>query len=169
MANREVQIHPGELLDNLQDPTLNVVMLDVRSEADYNLFHIRDARHVLPENLMAMIPELLEEPSNTLFVVMSNDETAATEAWKVLRAESVPTTYILEGGINNWLVVFADEEFKETAVKENVADDRLAYTFTSALGSRYETAAPNPNHYSLTYTPKVIMEVKRGPSGGGCG
>ena len=169
LANREVQIHPAELLDKLHDPTLQVIMLDVRSEADYNLFHIRDARNVQPDSLMDMIPALLEEPANTLFVVMGNDETAATEAWKMLRAESVPTTYILEGGINNWLAVFGHDEFGETAVKENVGDDELGYVFASALGSRYETAAPDPNHFALSYTPKVELEVKRGPSGGGCG
>jgi rhodanese-related sulfurtransferase len=169
LANREVQIHPAELLDNLHDPTLNVIMLDVRSEADYNLFHIRDARNVQMDSLMDIIPALREEPSNTLFVVMSNDETAATEAWKTLRAESVPTADILEGGVNNWLAVFADDEFKETASKANVANDKLGYAFASALGSRYETAAPNPNLFALTYTPKVVLEVKRGPGGGGCG
>ncbi len=169
LANREVQIHPGELLDKLHDPTLQVIMLDVRSEADYNLFHIRDARHVPPTTLPEIIPALHEKPANTLIVVMSNDETAATEAWKLLRAASVPSTYILEGGINNWLATFADEEFRETAVKPNLTNDTLVYTFPSALGSRYEWAEPNPVHYTLTYTPKVKLEIKRGPGGGGCG
>jgi rhodanese-related sulfurtransferase len=170
LVNRELQIHPAELLDNIHDQTINVIMLDVRSETDFNLFHILDARHVKLEDIPDAIPTLLEEPSNTLIVVMSNDETAATEAWKILRAESVPTTYILEGGVNNWLAVFGGDELGETAVvKENGRDDTLGYTFASALGSRYEWAAPNPGHYSLTYTPKVILEVKRGPTGGGCG
>jgi hypothetical protein len=98
LANREVQIHPGELLDKLYDPTLQVIMLDVRSEADYNLFHIRDARHVPPTTLPEIIPALHEKPANTLIVVMSNDETAATEAWKLLRAASVPSAYISRDG-----------------------------------------------------------------------
>ena len=55
-----------------------------------------------------MIPELLREPAaNTVYVVMSNDEVAATEAWKVLVAESVSNVYILEGGVNNWIKTFA--------------------------------------------------------------
>jgi len=169
LANREVQIHPGELLDKLHDPTLQVIMLDVRSEADYNLFHIRDARHVPPTTLPEIIPALHEKPANMLIVVMSNDETAATEAWKLLRAASVPSAYILEGGINNWLATFSDEEFREMALKTNTTNDTLVYTFPSALGSRYEWAEPNPAHYTLTYTPKVKLEIKRGPGGGGCG
>lgn len=169
LANREVQIHPGELLEKLHDPSLQIIMLDVRSEADYNLFHIRDARHMPMDTLPDIIPALHEEPANTLFVVMSNDEIAATEAWKTLRAESVPSAYILEGGINNWLTIFADEAFRATAVKANVAYDSLAYSFPAALGARYEWAEPDPHDYTFTYTPKVQLEIKRGPSGGGCG
>ena len=62
LANREVQIHPGELLEKLHDATLQVIMLDVRSEADYNLFHIRDARRVPLDALPGIIPALHEEP-----------------------------------------------------------------------------------------------------------
>ncbi|MCA9987131.1 MAG: YeeE/YedE family protein [Anaerolineales bacterium] len=169
LANREVQIHPGELLEKLHDASLSVVMLDVRSEADFNQFHIRDARRVDLDDLQAIIPELLEKPANTLFVVMSNEEVAATEAWKVLRAESVPSAYILEGGINNWLTIFADDEFKATQELAMVPEDGLAYSFPTALGARYDWAEPDPHNYELVYTPKVELEIKRGPSGGGCG
>src|SRR5574341_1352657 len=50
LANREVQIHPGELLDLLHNNAVRVVMLDVRSESDYNAFHIQDAQHVPPKD-----------------------------------------------------------------------------------------------------------------------
>ena len=112
LDQRAVQIHPGELLSLIEDPHLQVVMLDVRTETDYNLFHILDARHAPLSAVAEVIPELHDQPANTVFVVMSNDEVAATEAWKVLAAESVPNTYILEGGVNRWLDVFANEEFR---------------------------------------------------------
>ena len=169
IANREIYIHPGELLDYLHDPSVQVVMLDVRSERDYNLFHIRDARRVSAAAIDEIVPELHLQPASTLFVLMSNGETAATEAWRTLRAESIPSLYILEGGLNNWLTIFADEEFvagQKTAVDDQ---DQLAYTFTAALGARYPWAEPNPRAFTLTYTPKVELEIKRAPEGGGCG
>lgn len=168
LANREVQIHPGELLEKIHDSSLNVVMLDVRSEADYNLFHIQDARHVPPAQIPETLPWLREQPANTVVVVMSNNETAATEVWKTLRAESVPSAYILEGGVNNWISLFADEAF-QTANGTAAQDSELAYTFNAALGASYPFAEPNPHNYHFTYTPKVELEIKRGPSGGGCG
>jgi len=170
LESRAVQIHPGELLESLADQKLQVVMLDVRSQADYNLFHIRGALNVAVEELVNLVPGLLAEPtSNKVVVLMSNDETAAAEAWKVLVANSVPNVYILEGGINNWLSIFGTDETDFVPTPLPVADDSLRYIFPAALGDRYESARPQPHEWELEYTPKITLERRRGPSGGGCG
>jgi rhodanese-related sulfurtransferase len=169
LAAREVQIHPGELLGIIHDDAIRVRMLDVRPEAEYNLFHILDAEQIDPATVDGLIAELHAAPDNTVFVVMSNDEGAATEVWKTLVAEAVPNVYILEGGVNNWLDTFAAEEFKEAYRLSSVPAGALAYRFDAALGSRYPAAEPNPSAVFLEFTPKVKLEVKRGPSGGGCG
>jgi len=163
-----VQIHPAEMLDKLHDRKLRVQMIDVRNEADYNLFHILDAQRANIEDLETMAPALIEQPANTLFVVMSNDEAAATEAWKVLVAESVPNVYILEGGVNNWINTYAAEEFK-LACEVCSENDELRYDFTAALGAQYLASEPNPHDFEIEYLPKVKMELKRAPSSGGCG
>jgi rhodanese-related sulfurtransferase len=169
LAAREVQIHPGELLSLIHDNGIRVRMLDVRPEAEYNLFHILDAEHVEPAALDGLIAELHAAPDNTVFVVMSNDEGAATDVWKTLVAEALPNVYILEGGVNNWLDTFAAEEFKAAYRLSAVPAGELGYRFDAALGSRYPAAEPIPSAFFLEYTPKVKLEVKRGPSGGGCG
>ena len=56
LTERAVQIQPGELLTSLADDQLNVVMLDVRDEADYNLFHIRPPSDLPPEAVAEAIP-----------------------------------------------------------------------------------------------------------------
>ena len=58
LAAREVQISPAELLNSREDNQINLVMLDVRDEADFNLFHLRNARHLPLASLSAAIPEL---------------------------------------------------------------------------------------------------------------
>lgn len=168
LANREVQIAPGEMLASMADDTLNIVLLDVRPEADYNLFHIHGARNVQLTQLSSIVPELLREPAgNTIYVVMSNDEGRAVDAWKDLSAESVANVYILEGGVNNWISTFAAAEPEITPTPSG--NDRLAYTFSAALGDHYDAANPNPLEYKLKYTPKIKLQRKRSPSGGGCG
>lgn len=171
LAAREVQIHPGELYASMYDDRLNLIMLDVRSERDYNLFHLRGARHIPPEQIPSVIPQLLLEPAeNTVVVVMSNDEVAATEAWKILVAESVPNVYILEGGLNGWIATFGQDDPSIQALPVAAGEDHLRYLFPAALGDRYQAADPGPQReVELQYTPKIKLQRKRGPSGGGCG
>jgi hypothetical protein len=168
---REVQIHPAELLSLIHDNKLKIIMLDVRAESDYNLFHILDAEHVPLEDVPDLIPDLRLEPSNTVVVVMSNDEQDATQAWKTLVAESVANAYILEGGVNNWLSVFGGEAFAaEHPIVESHQDDHLHYSFAAALGDRYPAAQPNAKVLEeVPFTPKVKLQIKRGSGGGGCG
>lgn len=170
LENRDVQIHPGELLELIHDGKIIAYMIDVRSESDFNQFHIVDANHVPLEMLEYVVPTLHEQPFNTVFVVMSNGEEAATEAWRYLVAEAVPNVYILSGGINNWLDTFSEAEFQAQYRVADAAPDALAYNFDLALGARYPASTPNPDvFHDLEYTNKVELEIKRGPTSGGCG
>jgi rhodanese-related sulfurtransferase len=194
LENREVQIHPAELLASIYDQKLNIYMIDVRDEQNYNLFHIIDSHHVPLNELSDIASDLLLEPPNTVFIVMSNDESAATEAWKSLLSESVPNVYILEGGINTWLDTFADEEFIAEHPLIEVANDEMHYSFDGAFGSNHAVSAPHISHFTLVaevetedgeeaqtvaeivdehnvlkYTPKVKLELPRGPAASGCG
>ena len=169
LDNREVQIAPAELLKYIDDTKIKMVLLDVRDERDYNQFHIRGAVHVPLEKVQEKARELQFELANTVFVTMSNDEAAATEAWKILKAESLPNTYILEGGINNWLSTYAADSLGEDDRIAMKQTDQLAYKFNAATGSRHPAAEPSPHFLNLKYEPKVILELKRAPTSGGCG
>jgi len=169
LDQRKVQIAPAELLTYMNDSKIKVIPLDVRDERFYNQFHLRGARHVPLDEVQARAEEFQFELANTLFVVMSNDELAATEAWKILKAESVPNVYILEGGINGWLGTYAGDSFGEEDRVTNRQEDQLAYRFRAATGDRHRAAEPNPQFLNLEYEPKVILELKRAPTSGGCG
>lgn len=170
LVNRQVQIEPGELLATMGNDTLKTVIIDVRPEKEYNLFHIRGSTNMVLEDLKEYIPEIhAQQALNTIFVVVSNDEQAATEAWKVLVAESVPNAYILEGGINNWIAVFGEEDPNIQLASNVTGADVLRYIFPAALGDRYQCADPNPHEWELEFTPKIKLQIKRDKSGGGCG
>ncbi len=170
LAAREVQIHPGELLQSLKDDQLSVTLLDIRSESDYNQFHIEGSNLVSKDELLPLSRDFLANPApNNIYVLMSNDEKSATDAWRLLTAESVPNVYILEGGINKWLQTFAADDPEITPTPTPPGDDQLAYYFPAALGARYEASFPNPHEWELEYTPKIKLQLKRDKSGGGCG
>ena len=168
LEKRLVQITPAELFKTKYNQSVNLILLDVRPESEYNLYHINGALNVPLDRLESVTPDLLSEPpTNSVFIVMSNGEEAATQAWKDLVASAVPNVYILEGGINNWISFFSKEEFQATTI---TSEDQLGYIFPAALGSMYSSCDPNPVEYeNLDFESKIKLELKRDKSGGGCG
>jgi rhodanese-related sulfurtransferase len=170
IENREIYIHPGELLDTFHDHKLNLIMIDVRSEADYNLFHLLDAENIPPQDIPTRIDDFISQPANTVFVLMSNDESTATEVWKTMTAQSVPNVYILSGGINNWLDTFSTEyEEQVCGQAKDAGKEELKYEFEAALGSNCPAAYPDHDKYQFEYQKKIELDLKRAPVGGGCG
>jgi len=169
LDERTVQISSAEFIKYRDDAKIKIIPLDVREERYYNQFHLRGAVHVPLDQVQVKARELQFEPANTVFVTISNDEAAATEAWKILKAESLPNIYILEGGINAWLKSYAGNSLGDEDRVYNRQEDQLAYKFNAATGSRHPAAEPSADYLDLNYEPKVILELKRAPTSGGCG
>lgn len=161
---------PAEAFKARFNQAMNPVYLDVRDEADYNLYHIADAIHLPLARLEEAVPDLLAEPpANTVFITMSNDETAAVQAWKTLVASGVQNVYVLEGGINQWIATFGKDD-PTLLPLATAGDDELRYVFPAALGNRYASCSPSPiEHEKLEFAARIVLQLKRDKSGGGCG
>jgi hypothetical protein len=179
LADRQVYIHPGELLETMNDPMLYSTLLDVRSETDYNLFHLENARNITFKDIygVRLIKELTQVPGNTVIVVMSNNETDAVQAYKLLRSQGVLNLYILSGGVNNWLKCFpldtaiarwVDPVGRQMSGKES--NEQLNYLFTQAVGANVKEANPGEEGLELcgAFTKKIKIQKKKVISGG-CG
>jgi len=170
LSNRLVFITPAEAFKARYNQAMNPIYIDVRTEADYNLYHVEGAINIPVDRIEEVVPVLLTEPAaNSVFIVMSNDEAAAVKAWKILVASSLSNSYILEGGVNNWIAFFGKED-KTLQPNPKAGDDQLAYVFPAALGNRYESCDPSPIEYeNLEFEAKIKLQLKRDKSGGGCG
>lgn len=171
LANREVYVSPAEVFKTIHNQSIHIVLLDVRPTTYYNLYHLRGAENVPLERIPDYIRLLLSYPtSNTVYVVISNDESLSTEAWKLLVAGGVPNVYILEGGLNNWIAFFGKDDPQIKPLLVNTPEETLRYIFPMALGDHYQSAAPDPTKYEeLEFQPKIKLQPKRDKSGGGCG
>lgn len=171
LDKRLVFASPAESFKARYLQAIKPVYLDVRREADYNLYHLADSTNVPLDRLDRIVPDLLAEPpANTVFITISNDEAAAVEAWKLLVASGVQNVYILEGGINHWIATFGAHDPSLKPLATAGADDQLRYAFPLALGDRYKSCAPNPiEHEKLAFDPRIVLQVRRDKSGGGCG
>jgi len=180
LENRSVYIHPGELLEVMNDPMLYSTLLDIRGETAYNLFHLENARRLTVAHIdnVDFMKELLDVPDNTVVIVMSNNEADATRAYKLLKAQGVLNLYILGGGVNHWLKLFP----LETAIAQPVAGEQQArapgegehlnYIFTKAVGSTQKSSNPGNEHglveRGIAFTRKVKIQRKK-VIAGGCG
>lgn len=171
LEERGAFIDPAEVLDLSQNRQVRLLLLDLRSEAEYNVFHLTDARRVEPaevaEGLLSL--ELLGAPANTVTVLLANDEVRSTEAWRRLQADRVLNAYVLAGGINGWLDRFRPDLALVRTSTRPVGTMR--HVFPAALGATQEGAdldALARMHPNNDYVAKVRLQTKK-KAGGGCG
>lgn len=174
---REIYVHPAEFHAAMNDPLLYNVVLDVRNESDYNMFHLESALHVTKDDLTdgAFIKRLNTMPANTVKMLVSNGEKDATEAYKTLRAQGVINLYVLEGGVNNWLHFYPPQKQEVFAVRTATSSpEEMKVIFANVYGDSVLSANPEIEHgdHHATdepeYTKKIKIETKAKVTGG-CG
>jgi rhodanese-related sulfurtransferase len=146
LTDREVYVHPGEVLELKKNASIAVRIMDVRSEADYNLFHIAGAQRLDLAEIFnpTTINRLASAPGNMVFFIISNGEEASTQVWKALKAGGVLNLYIIEGGINKWLEVFPPEPcLLGKSVKTSSGPEQLNFDLLYAVGDQSRAAHPD--------------------------
>jgi hypothetical protein len=146
VANREIFVHPAEVVELRKDVSVKVAVLDVRAEHQFNLFHVGGAERLDASRLAepAMQRALLDQPPSTVTFLIGTGEEAALRAWKELKALGVGNVYVVEGGINRWLELYALPQCvaQRTAAPEGGADV-LGYRFEYAMGDQAPASWPD--------------------------
>jgi len=145
VEERAIFVHPAEVVALRKDLTVQVVTLDLRDEHDFNLFHLGGARRLSPEALLR--PEgykpILAHPASTVTFLVGNGEGQALAAWKGLKALGAQNLYVVEGGMNRWLELYAPPT---CAAKPEPLDasapEALAWRFGYATGANLPAAWP---------------------------
>lgn len=168
LASREIHVDPGEVLALRHNRLVRLVILDARSEREYNLFHLIDALHAPVEGPGAARDLARRLPADAVKVVVSNDEARSDEAWKRLVAAGMLNVYVLAGGLNMWLDIY--REGRTNAQADPDGDDTLRHEIPLALGARTPWAdPPRDDAPERTYEKKVKTLVAATPPKGGCG
>ncbi len=179
ILRRKIHVDPAELLALMHNNQAQVVLADVRSQSDYNVFHLLDAQNVGLRELDSGWATGLSD--DAVVVVMSNDEQTANEAWKHLAVQLNPyperpvanksRVYVLAGGVNRWLEIY--QQGRAYAPGPEVAspgNDTCRHPFAAALGSRDPAARPElakaPKRDFVTKV-QAVKPVRH--AGGGCG
>jgi hypothetical protein len=144
VEDRAIFASPAEVVSLRKDTSLQIAVLDLRDEHDYNLFHVGGARRLGDAGTHdhALVEHLLDQPPGSVTFLVSNGEEAALRAWEALTAQGVSNLYVVEGGVNRWLELYP----VAACVAEPRAPgspDALAYRFSYATGQSLPAAWPD--------------------------
>jgi rhodanese-related sulfurtransferase len=157
---------PAEVVALRKDTSVEVKVLDLRSEHEFNLFHVGGARRVDPAALdrPEELKPLLDQAASTITFLAGNGEERALDAWKRLKAHGVPNLYVIEGGVNRWLALYPVADCVATRRPDPPADE-LGFRFAYATGSRLPPAWPELETSQEFRSPCEIAHTS--PSGTG--
>ena len=148
-ASGEVQVDPAELLELQHNRQVALHLVDVRGEAAFNLFHLRDAQRWDPAS-----GRELDLPRAALVVVVAQNTAEAEAGWALLRAQGYRNCYALAGGVELWLEVFASAQ----------------RGFSRSLGGRWPASRPPADAAGArVFSPRVKVAKPAKLAGGGCG
>jgi rhodanese-related sulfurtransferase len=152
VEERGIFVDPAEVVALRKDIGVKVVILDLRDETEFNLFHVGDSRRISLAELEtpARLKTLLDQPPSTVTFLIGNGEAAAFTAWKHLTAQGVPNLYVIDGGMNRWLERYPVDACVAERVGAADGRDGQAWRFLYATGSSQPAAWPElPNSRSF--------------------
>lgn len=150
------------------DPSL--LLIDVRSKAEYDSFNIEGSVHIPVDSLMTgQSTDLLANPALRK-VFCSTDDTRSALAWMLARRMGFKQIYILEGGLNNWFRTIIRPE--QPGPEASQAEHDL-YLFREAAGNHFlglSAGTPLPNEAPVGDKPKKVITapVHKKAAEGGC-
>lgn len=169
VAGRSIHLDPAEVNVLLHDPQVIVQLIDVRPEAEFNLFHLVDARRVSLDALRAPAERKRLSPK-ALKIFVANGEARAEKAWRIVTASGVRDAYVLAGGLELWLAVYRDGRTDAQPRPTSIDADLALAPFTRALGDRYAFARPAlAEAKGRSYEEKAKRLSKVNKPAGGCG
>jgi hypothetical protein len=143
LAESAPLVHPAEVVALRKDVAVEVETVDLRSEHDFNLFHLGGARRVEPAALEGAdeLRRLRDRPATSVLFLVTNDGERALATWKRLSGLGVPNVYVVDGGVNRWLELYP----APGCVAERTtaaAPDALAWRIAYATGASLPSAWP---------------------------
>lgn len=151
IAAREIHVSAAELATLIKSRLAPLVLLDLREEAEFNAFHLLDARRFEPTG-----PELWALralPERAIKVLIDEDEQAANATYRRAATHGVKQLYVLEGGIRAWLALVTPP-----------------VQAAGALGDRHPASDPQLEQLRLPkFKAKVKLDSAHNKRSGGCG
>lgn len=146
-----------------KDPSLEII--DVRSEKEYNEFSLPGAFNVPLDSILSSSNLGYFGIKGVKVVFVSDDDIKADQAWVITKRLGYQSTYVMKGGLNNWIeTIIQPQEPNESAAET----DFELYSFRKAA-QLYFTGAKVETTLSDNKEKVVVQRKKKAASAaGGC-
>jgi len=163
----ERYITTDQLADKLvnQDPT--VLLIDTRSEKEFNDFSLPNALNIPIEKLLDEDYESYLDQDAYDIILFSNDNFYADQAWMLGNRLGYKHLYVLKGGLNEWFNTIIDPKYPDETMPQEAFE---LYNFRKAAGMYFGVGTPKSDVKKSPPKKKKVLTVKkkkkRVPEGG---
>lgn len=132
IVSKEDHISAEELGQMIINKEPGFIVIDVRSQEEYNNFHLQPSNNIPMETLLKE-NTLSELDPDKLIVLYSNGGTHASQVWILMQQQGFRNCVVLLGGLNYWVDVYTNPEPPTGHYAEH---DMFRYQFLKSAGSK---------------------------------
>lgn len=147
-----------ELADWIIQGKADFRLLDLRSEKEYNTYHIPNSENVLTSQL-----ETYPLLRNEKIVLYSEGGIHSAQAWFLLRAKGYKGVYILLGGLEEWNEKVLFPNIPVNATKDQLAAFDKMKEVSKFFGGSPQTGTEETKVAQTKTMPKLDMKTQKQP------
>ena len=155
VKSKSNQIAAEEVAHILIDKQPGVTLIDLRSQTEYNQYHLPTAIHLPLEDLFK--PAALDtiDPENTL-IIYSNGDAHAAQAWLLMQQQGYDA-FILTGGMNYWAQAIINPQKPDDLVADS---EILRYHFRQSAAKFFTKGGVAEDTQPAAQKPAVLKILK---------
>jgi rhodanese-related sulfurtransferase len=167
LNGRSQYISPDEVADLLIQKDPSIRLIDIRSEEEYQKFHLPGAYNIPMSDLLNAEYRFVIDQDLKINVFYSNSSVKANEAYIITRQLGYNNNYVLEGGLNYWAEGIMNPE-KPGYISPN--EEFARYDFRIGAGMALGGGAAVSGSQSTTPTkpPAIKRNTTKKKAQGGC-
>jgi len=156
LFSEEVTV-PEEIMEAVQKNSGSVVLVDVRTPAEFAEGHLLNAINIPSQHVLEAASCKLWRDEETTYYLYGNTQLEANGPWMVLRQLGYENIKVLQGGLS-YFADFSDSSFLK--LEDETARYDFASVFSKAIEDAKKANAPAPAPVIKTQ-PKTIVPQKR--------
>jgi len=169
IKSRSELISPDELAQWLVAKDPSIQLIDVRTPAEYERYHLDDALNIpLADILNKKYRDILDQDVKTN-ILYSNGTLFAQQAWMILRQLGYHNNYVLQGGLNYW---FANILNPQAPSPFSPDEEQARFAFykgvAQALGGSAMVVSTTPKKTTAPRKPILHRRKRKQAPEGGC-